>query len=179
VSENTITEWLSKGLPVLEQGSNGRAYQFQLSACWIWARNYQDGEREARETAERIARAAAADFLNLGDDAEHAPALSPQEHRKLLEAELLQMQVNERRGDLVRVGRLGDRLADVFASVQRSYTTMPDFAERELGLEPIDVQKMQDHCDQALLDLRIQIEAAIAPAGEPVPLDRNQKELGI
>ena len=178
VSENTITEWISRGFPVLEHGGNGRAYQFQLSACWIWARNYQEGEITARADADRITRAAAAEFLNLGDETA-APGLSPGEHRKLLEAELLQMQVNERRGDLVRVGRLGDRLADVFVSVQRSYTTMPDFAERELGLEPLDVQKMQDHCDQALIDLRVQIEAAIAPSGEPTRTGKLRESSAI
>jgi phage terminase Nu1 subunit (DNA packaging protein) len=169
VSENTITEWISRGFPVLEHGGNGRAYQFQLSACWIWARNYQEGEITARADADRITRAAAAEFLNLGDEVT-APGLSPGEHRKLLEAELLQMQVNERRGDLVRVNRLSHSLADVFASVQRAFTTLPDYAELELGLEPAEVQKMQDKCDQSLIDLRLQIEAAIGPLVDPVSL---------
>ena len=180
VSENTITAWMGEGMPVLEHGGNGRAYRFQLSACWVWARNYQEGERQARETAERIAREAAAAFLNFGEEEDpEKQGLSANQMRELAQAELIAMQVNERRGDLVRAGRLRERLADLFAAFQRGMTTLPDFAEREFGLEPKDVQKMQNQCDQTLLEVRRQIETMIAPAGEPVAMPSRQSDLGV
>ena len=62
VSINTVSQWIGNGMPVLQEGGNGKAYELRLSQCWAWRQATQAAEE--RRSAE-ISKAVQAMRLEL------------------------------------------------------------------------------------------------------------------
>ncbi|MCE8421237.1 terminase small subunit, partial [Rhodovulum sulfidophilum] len=55
VSDNTISKWIAQGMPVLEEGGNGREYAFSPADCYAWRRHRDAETRAAKAAADRPA----------------------------------------------------------------------------------------------------------------------------
>src|SRR5688572_4390131 len=74
VSLPTIDRWIGDGMPMLQDGRNGRAYQFQLSACWAWKCGRDAEDKAADDAAEDAIRQLRLALTggSAGDDAQRA-----------------------------------------------------------------------------------------------------------
>lgn len=159
VSENTITDWIGKGMPVLSGGRNGVAYELSLRQCWAWRSHREALDHAARQRRDERNAQNALLFRNL-DDGQHAEesGLTAKELREWSEAEYHRNRVAEQRGDLVRASRVQEMVDDVLGITRTSLSTLPDHLERELGLSATEVELVQKHCDALLLKMRERIE---------------------
>ncbi|SIS98366.1 terminase small subunit [Paracoccus saliphilus] len=179
-SENTITDWIAKGMPVASGGRNGVSYEFNLAHCWAW-RQWRDASDEAarrqQSESDRQNRLA---FLNHDTDTEREIGhLTPAEIRAMAEAEYHRNRVAEQRGDLVRKDRVRAVFEDIFVSIGAEMDTLPDYAEMNFGLSAQQVAQLEERCDQARMDIRQQVEQLLERSGVVVPMTGKQAELGL
>lgn len=157
-SEPTITSWIGEGLPFITEGTNGKAYEFQLSDCWRWMRERERALADADAAAEASVRQMRLALVG-GTDAHGDGGLSPKERRELYEAEQSFMLTALQRGDLVKRGEIVSMLEDVMLTIRDIITSVPDRLEREAGLtgKPLDLSIKV--CDEALIAAQRRIEA--------------------
>lgn len=172
VSENTITKWMSQGLPVESQGTNGQAYEFRLSHCWAWRQDRDDRARAERARGDALAAQAALAFRGPDEDApEDEHRLTAREVNEWSEALYKRNRVAEQRGDLVRTERVKALLEGLLIQVRTAVYTMPDYAEREFGLTTAQTARMQERCDEVLIEMRNAIARELLDPGQVVALD--------
>lgn len=169
-SENMITDWLGRGMPCLEQGSNGRPYKFQFSDCYAWRESWLEADRQRKETISANVAQMRMGFANDDSLDERDARLTPKEIKEQSEAHLLRMRAAEMRGELVRVDRVAATAQQMLERVRRTIITLPDFAEREFGLNPDQVQKLERRGFAVLSDMRRDLEDLLA-GGDVVDLD--------
>ncbi len=163
VSEPMITRYLDQGLPVLERGGNGQAYEFRLSEVFAW-KMWRDAESQAvRQRADNAAQQMALLFLN-DQDGPAQNAMSPKEIREWSEAEMIRNRAAEQRGELVRRNRVEALFEEVLAEFRQQIVTLVDFAEMEFALTAPQVDKLQRRCDSTLEQARIQL-GHVCPIG--------------
>jgi len=156
-------------MPCLQEGGNGRDYEFQLGDCYAWRMARLEADRAEKARADAAAAQLALTFAN--DDAldPSEARLSPKEIREQSEAQLLRMKAAEARGDLVRAERVRGLFEEVLERVRVTLITLPDFAEREFGLPPAQVEALERRVFGAMTDLRQELHTLTA-AGEVVPM---------
>lgn len=157
-SEPTITAWQREGLPFITAGTNGRSYEFQLSACWKWV---QAKEREAEQRRSAVDAAVTQMRLALvgGTEADPAEAsLSPKQRKELYDAEQAFMGAALSRQALVKRPEVVSMLEDVLLTVRDSVTALPDRLEREAGLTGKALELAISICDQVLMEAQKRIE---------------------
>lgn len=155
VSENIITKYLDQGMPVLTKGSNGQAYEFQLSECFAWKMARDDDARARRLAGDRAAAQMALLFRGEDEDEETGGrVLTAAEIIQESEADYKRNKAAELRRELVRAARVRDMFEDVLTHVRTSVVALVDFAEIEFGLNPDQVAKMQARCDGTLIQMR-------------------------
>jgi phage terminase Nu1 subunit (DNA packaging protein) len=180
VSENTITKWVSLGMPVMAEGQNGVSYEFRLSHCWAWRADREERSRSTKLRGDQLAAQAALAFRNLDDDQAEAEAeLTADDLRKWSEAEYHRNRVAEQRGDLVRADRVRAALEDIFVAVGAEMDTLPDFAEMQFGLSAAQVGQMQERCDQLRMEMRRRIEELLTRGGSVIALGVAQGEMNL
>ncbi len=104
VAMTTVDNWVRRGLPVIQRGTKGKAWQFNTSDVASWL------ERRAIERTETE------DF---GDE----KALR---RRKLAaEAQKIELELARARGDLVPLNQLERALANTFAELKTNLRTVP------------------------------------------------------
>ena len=175
VSTPTINDWVRKGMPVSEIGSNGRSYEFVFSQCYAW--RMWRAEQDARDREEKAKRKSehSSLFLNLEED-EQPATLTAREVREWSEAELVRNKAAEQRKELLAREPVQAVMDTVMVSFRNALLGVPDFLEQEFGLSPRDVAKTQDYCDSILDETRRQITEAGLESGAVVEL--NAKEGG-
>ncbi len=156
-SEPTITSWIGEGLPFITEGTNGKAYEFQLSECWRWMRERERALADADAAAEASVRQMRLALVG-GTDAHGDGGLSPKDRRELYEAEKSYMLTALQRGDLVKRGDVVSMLEDVMLTIRDIITSVPDRLEREAGVtgKPLDLSIKV--CDEALSAAQRRIE---------------------
>lgn len=176
VSENTISKYQDAGMPVLEAGTNGKDYKFQLSECYAWrmARDADDQARRALETANADQLALA--FRNPDEDAsEETVGLTARQIADESDAEIKRLRAAEARRDLVNANRMRVLLEDLLVQCRDSIMTMVDFCELEFSLSPDQVAKLQARCVDQLRGMRGAIEREIIlPKGDLVAMKEKQ-----
>jgi len=179
VSENTITTWIGKEMPVASKGDNGRAYEFHLSECWNWRQSELAEKARTEAEGDRIAAVAAQAFLNLGDEASTEGGMSPEDAKRWAEAEIKRADAAKRRGDYVATGQVKDLIEGLLVDFRLAMVTLPDFAERELGLPPADVVKLEKRCNAALEETKARIARARLGDAEITDLPSRQEALPL
>lgn len=159
VSENTITKYIAKGMPVLTEGGNGKEYEFQISDCYAWKLWIDDEQRQQKAAADKTAMQLALEFRNSDDGNGGAPAgLTAKQIQEEAEADYKYQRAAEQRGELVRVSRVRELFEDTLVQFRTTITTVVDFAEMEFGLSPEQVEKLDVRCNQALIQARHKLE---------------------
>lgn len=157
VSTNTIDAWIKAGLPVFEEGGNGRAYVFMLGACCEWRH-----EREEKDRGQKLGAAAAierrqAAFLNL-DDGDFSGPMTAKERSEASQADLLYNRAALQRRELCRMVDVTELIEALFLIVREEADALPDKLERSLGLTPEQVTKLVENMDGMLHSLVHKIE---------------------
>lgn len=179
-SENTITSWLSKGLPVHAGGSNGVAYEFLLTHCWAWKQSRDAADLANKNRREEWKNQAALIFRNLDPDQEEEQRnLTAAEVRSWAEAEYARNRLAEQRGDLVRADRVRAVMEQVLLKTGNTLDAFVDFLEIQFGLTADQVQKVESRTDGLRLELRSEIEEILQRPGSVVSLSGGQSEMAV
>ena len=180
VTENTITKWVSQGMPLLSEGQNGVAYEFQLSQCWAWKNARDEKARAAKLRGDQIAAQAMLGFRNLDADQEEEEGhLTADDIRKMSEAEYHRNRVAEQRGDLVRADRVRALFEESLVRIGTSLDTLPDFLEMKFGLTAEQVADVEQRTDQLREKIRGDLEELLRRPGAVLAIGERQGELGI
>lgn len=167
VSEPTIGRWLEAGCPVLEGGSNGVAYKFDVDQVRAWRRGEED--KAAAERASRQARIDEHQQTLFGQtQLSRREGLSPSETREWLQAEYYAQKLSAERRELIPR-----------EEVQRDYAaTLGVIRQRLLGLAPAAARaasltpEQQHAIDRVVRETLTALHAQIADAQlrpEPLP----------
>lgn len=171
VTEPTVDRMIDEGMPVAQEGGNGRAYEFQLSECWNWKCERDDAKRSADEQNERAVQQMRLALIG-GTTGENERALSPKERGEIYDAEHKYMAAAAARGELIPRGNVIDMLEDVFATVRDALGTLPDRLQRECGLDGAQVESAIRACDDALNEMNRRLDkselAKAAPASDSI-----------
>lgn len=154
VSVNTIDAWMRAGLPVFEEGGNGKAYTFMLSECCQWRQGSLDEEASRKASAASAIDARQKAFLNLDSGYDLGP-MSAKDRKESAEADLKFNQAALMRRSLCRMPEVVELLEGIFLIVSGEAGAMPDKLERNLGLAPDQVEKVvgfMDEMQRAMVD---------------------------
>jgi phage terminase Nu1 subunit (DNA packaging protein) len=180
VTENTITKWVGQGMPVLSEGQNGVAYEFQLSHCYAWRQQRDDKARAAKQRGDHVAAQAALAFRNLDADQEEAEAgLTADELRKWSLAEYDRNRLAEQRGDLIRADRTRAVMEEVLVMVATSLETLPDYLEMKFGLSTDQVAQVVERTDELRDEIKGKIEDLLRRPASVVPIAARQAEMNV
>lgn len=138
---NTISQWMSDGMPVKQQGGNGKAYELQLSHCWAWRKAVTQQEDERSDSVKKAAQALR--FALVGGEAgDTIDALPPKEKREVVETQMQLEKFHQHRGALLRRDEVHDFIDITFAMIRDAIEAMPDRAERKTALDSAAVEAM-------------------------------------
>lgn len=160
-SEPTITAWLADGLPFITEGTNGRAWEFQLSACWRWMKEKEKAESDRQSAAEASVRQMRLALIGGTDVDEGRSGLSPKEQRELYDTERSYMLTAMTRGDLVKRSDVVAILEDVFLTVRDGVTSLPDRLEREAGVSGKAIDLAIRICDGILVEAQKRVHGQV------------------
>jgi phage terminase Nu1 subunit (DNA packaging protein) len=159
VSEPTFDRFMDRGMPILQRGSTGKPYQFDVEAVITWYR----GEIERDEAA---AAARAADLtqlsmeLNGGAAAEIegvAPGLSGKARIEALQGALLQDKLEQQRGKLIPVEDVRADYTALFSRLRQRLLSLPVMLVRSAGLTPSQAATVDADVRALLRELALQI----------------------
>lgn len=156
-SVNTIDQWLDEGMPVLERGSNGQAYQFQFSHCWAWWHAREDERREIDEADRRTIQASML-ALTGGETGDSIDGLTPKQKREVIETQVAYETFRKTRGELIERSEVVELTETLFGLVRDVLNAMPDRLEREANLDAGAVEASITICDDTMADLHHRIE---------------------
>lgn len=159
VSANSINKWIKAGMPVAEQGGNGKSYVLRLSHCYAWKKAREADEAAQRSRNQRSIELMQAQFLGLEVDDPKAQ-LTPKQRREIAEAELSYQKARLGRRQLVELAEVVDLLTSLLATVRDGLSSMPDVLERTLNLETHQVETVVQVVDDTLTALERQIDDA-------------------
>lgn len=165
VSTNTITDWLREGMPVLEEGTNGKPYRFQTSHVWAW-RCERDANAAAKTHAEKeyIAQLRLAMFPD-EEKRLDVVEMSDKDRIEFYKAEEKWMQTNEFRRAFCSREMVRSVFEDALKMVRDQLQGLPDRMERTASLTPDQVQLVIDVVDDTLRSMKAAFEnSSLNPA---------------
>jgi len=166
-SENTIDSWRRSGMPVLTEGTNGRAFEFQLSNCWAWKCARDDDRRTQDEAAERAVRQLQMELIGgSADDSEMQ--LSHSEREKIYAVERQYNALARERGDLVPRQEVAALLDDVLSLVRNGINGLPDRLSRDAGLTGRQAEHAVVACDDLLRELHLTLSDYVGVSAAPM-----------
>lgn len=151
-SEPTIDRYVADGMPFLVEGTNGRAWEFQLSACWKWLKDRDRADAEKQSLAEQAVQQMRLALIGGNDLNDAERALTPRQRQEAYDAERAFMLAAQLRGDLVRRAEVVEAFEDVFRTLRDALTALPDKLEREVGLQGRALELAIHTCDGALAE---------------------------
>lgn len=154
VSEPMISRYLDQGMPVVSRGSNGQAYEFQLSECYAWKMHRDEESRARRDAGDKAAAQMALLFRNDDEEDDAGSVMSADQIIKESQADYQKNRAAELRRELVRAHRVTQLFEDVLTEVRTQFVTLVDFAEMEFSLSPEQVRRLQVRCDGTLTQMR-------------------------
>ncbi len=155
-SINTISNWISQGMPVQQLGGNGKAYELRLSHCFAWRQAQKAGEElRSREAKEAIAAMRMA--LVGGSAGDSIEGLDPKSRREILTAQIEHERFKAQRNQLLRREDVRDMLEDLFALCRDTMESAPDRVERIEAIPPKAVQALIEICDGVIDEYRSRI----------------------
>lgn len=153
VSVPTVTAWITKGMPVEQEGGTGKAYELRLSACWAW-RQAQKAEESLR--TEKVRRAQAAMRLALigGAEGDSVMGLDPKTRREIISAQIEHERFQRERNQLLRREDVREAFDIALTLIRDGLNAAPDIIERRFALEPKIIDALIDICDEIQAGVR-------------------------
>jgi len=156
-SLNTISSWISAGMPVQQVGGNGKAYELRLSHCHAWRQAQKTSEelrtREAREAIQAMRLA-----LVGGASGDSIEGLDPKTRKEILTAQIEHERFLTQRNQLLRREDVRELLEELFVMCRDTMEAAPDRVERAEGMPPKAVQAFIEICDGVIEEYRQKIE---------------------
>lgn len=164
-SDNTVSQWIKRGLPCEQEGTNGRPYLFRLSLAWAWMEDRRAIEARQRARSQEIAGQMALVLSGGTVSAEYGDADA---QKRILELTILRNRVDREQGALMDRCDVVDTFERAFASIRDSLDALPDRLGRELNLDGPALEVIERACDDALTFAadRLDEMRAEAPADE-------------
>ena len=150
VTTPTIDAFRKLGMPVLSTGSNGKSYEFQLSACWAWVQKRKALKQQKTDIKKTILHQLALELV--GGELDEEEFLTPRQKRELYETELAFMKAAEERGDLIRRSEVAELISVLLQIYRNAICAMPDRLGRVCGLKPDQIAVAATACDEMLID---------------------------
>lgn len=157
VSLPTITEWISRGMPVQERGGQGKAYELRLSHCWAWRQAWK-AQEDLR--TEQVKRSQAAMRLALvgGATGDSLEALDPKTRREILAVQIEQERFQRERNELLKRDDVAETFDQFYAIIRDTMESAPDRIERREAMPPKVTAALVDICDELVDELRRRID---------------------
>ncbi len=172
VSAQTITSWINAGMPVLRDGGQGQAYEFQASACWAWRAS--EKARDDARSAEAQATIAAMRLALVGGKAGNSiQSLAPTERRQLYEVEAAYERLCRERNQSLDRDEVSVVMSDLMRMVRDGVSSLPDTLERVANLSGTGVSAAVDACDQLLDEMERRIASFFADRPVITRADRS------
>lgn len=152
ISEPTLDRYIAAGLPYLVEGTNGRAWEFQLSACWTWLKQREAVEADKRSSAAMAVQQMRLALIGGNDLHDEERSLSPKQRQEAYDAERAFMLAALQRGDLVKRSEVVEAFEDVFKTLRDALTALPDRLERDAGLSGKAIEMAIRISDSALAE---------------------------
>lgn len=146
VSVVTIDEWIGKGMPVAEKGSNGRPYKFDLEACQAWKRGEDAKDEQERAQQEALIREQTLQLTG-GAAGDSEMAIAPEKRRAFYDAEFAWRREAIARGELMRTADVERQFGEVFKFLAQGLQSLPDVLARKCSLPPEAVTQIQSVVD--------------------------------
>lgn len=160
VSEPTIDNWMAKrGLPVVDKGSNGVSYRFDLAACRAWKADQDAAEQRAT------------DQLNgelFPDGQRLAPAGNLKDIRDTLEAERIAQSISAARRELIPRREVEDDYRAVFGVVRQRLLGLEAGLVRALNLSSANAEEARR---QVRVCMRNLAQSIADPTLRPVAIE--------
>lgn len=164
VSTNTVSKWLKlPGFPVVEHGTNGRAYVLKLSHVWAYRHWQDEREQRASEQVKRSQAQLSMHLLGMNDDGR--AQIDPTTFKQVVAAERERMITERMRRNLVQVEDVHALLDDLVGIFRGAVNGFGDRLERELSLTASEVTAVQDAVDDMLNEIADCIERSGMDAG--------------
>ncbi|MCB5412387.1 DUF1441 family protein [Pseudogemmobacter faecipullorum] len=159
-SVNTVAKWIRQdGMPVAQQGGNGKAYVLRLSHCWAWLKAREaEADLRNRHNKQQVA-ALQASFLGMEVNDPQA-AMTPAQRRETALADIAWSKAAHMRRQLVPLSDVLDLYEGVLQIVRDGLKAMPDLLEREIALRPDQVGAVVRICDDVLNKMSERIDEA-------------------
>lgn len=162
VSEPTVDRWIAEGVPVLQSGSNGKAYRFRLAEVRAWQLR-KDAEEKATEARKAKAiHQMQMELLGGTHNEASEELLSPKARREIYELDSVYRSMALARGELVPRSDVDAVLNAVFGIVRKSINGMPDRLSRDAGLTGRQSEQAVAVIDDILTDLNRELDAFAA-----------------
>lgn len=171
VSETALDKWMRKpGFPVLEGGSNGVPYKFQLSAVWAWRQARAAADRQRSEDNQRAVQQMRLTLLGMSpEDEDGEPLLSARERAEEYAAEAKYLIAARQRRETVPTEDMIGLLEELFGMVRDGLEAHPDQAARVLGLDGPETERLVALNDSLIRELKERIQHRFLDAA---PADR-------
>lgn len=151
-SEPTIDRYVADGMPFLVEGTNGRAWEFQLSACWKWLKDRDRAEAEKQSLAEQAVQQMRLALIGGGDPHDEERGLTPKQRQEAYDAERAFMMTALARGEQVKRAQVIEGYEEFFKLFSQLLTTLPDKLEREAGITGKGIELAIRVCDATLAE---------------------------
>lgn len=161
VSEPTIDRYRKDGMPVLVEGTNGQAYQFQLSDCWAWLQARTDEKKVLDERAAHSVRQLRLEVIG-GTVGDSEMALTPKERQALYDVEFSYNRLARERGDLVPLAEVTELLDHVLSTIRSTLTGRPDRLSRDAALTGRQAEQAVVVTDDVLAEMHRTLGAYVA-----------------
>lgn len=155
-SVNTISQWIAQGMPVLQNGANGKAYEIQLSQAWAWRSEVKISEDKRSKAVQESARALRLELIG-GRTGDGIDGLDPKAKREIFATQVEYEKFQAQRNQLLQRDDVADLLDNLFSLTRDTLENAPDRAEREAALPPEAVTVLIDVCDDLLGELQRRI----------------------
>ena len=176
VSTNTIDKWIREGMPVVQEGTNGRNYILRPSECWAWREAGRAEDRARKVAGDSSVQQLRMHFLGLHDDEAPVTHLSAAQRLTEAQAELAWNKAARDRRELIHLSEAEQLLSDVFGKFRSGLQGLPDWAERVLGLTPPQMEELISYCHGVLDSTANEIEADHLGGDDELPLLKALQE---
>lgn len=157
VSLPTVEAWIADGLPVLTEGTNGRAWEFRAAACWAFRQAKRESEALRQSEAERAIQAMRLHLVG-GSAGDKIEALPPRERQLIYAVQREHEQLSRERGSLIPRDDVRQGLDDYNSEVRTVLVSLSDRLEREAGLKGKTLELVNAIADDLLDSLSARIQ---------------------
>lgn len=133
VSLPTVDAWLRDGMPLVSEGTNGRAWEFQASQVWAWRKAVVASEETRSAEAQAAIEAMRLKLIG-GQVGDTIRALPPRERQQIYDVELAHRRLMAESNRLIERDVVLEHLQDLLSLMRDTVTGLSDRLDREAGL---------------------------------------------